>query len=336
MSLVIAENFKSILLLRTPFIDVRSPNEFELGSIPGSVNLPLLTNDERHQIGITYKNNGQAAAIEVGHRLVSGPLKDERIATWRHEIESKPDSIIYCFRGGLRSQISQSWLKEAGCQVPIVEGGYKALRQFCLHTIESLSEKLNFQVVSGPTGSGKTDYLKQASGPTIDLEGLAQHRGSAFGAMTHRQPTQIDFENQLAVELMRAAQGAGPVLIEDESQQIGHRLIPAILFKKMQASPRLVLDIPIKVRVESILRDYVLNSTLGTAGDVSRFSSFRQSVKAISRKLGGARTLEILNDLDASQREFESAGTFDTNRVWIQKLLEWYYDPFYRFASERK
>lgn len=327
--------FESILLNRVPLIDVRAPNEFELGTLPGAVNIPLITNDERHQIGLTYKTKGQEAAIDLGHQLVSGTVKAERISAWRTHIEAFPDSIIYCFRGGLRSQIAQSWLETSGCSVPIIDGGYKALRRFCVETIDSLSAQLDFQVVSGPTGSGKTNYLKQASGPVVDLEAIAQHRGSAFGAMVAQQPTQIDFENQLAVELLKAAKCKGPVLIEDESQQIGHRLIPASLFKKMQASPKLVLDISIDVRVDAILRDYVLNSALGTAGDISKFSSFRQSVHAISRKLGGVRTQEILRDLDVSQKEFESTRTFESNRVWIQKLLEWYYDPFYNFALER-
>jgi tRNA 2-selenouridine synthase len=335
MNQLTSSEFESVLLRRTCFIDVRSPIEFDLGSIPGAVNLPLLTNDERHQIGVVYKTEGQAAAIALGHHLVSGLVKAERLEAWCEQIQTNPDSVVYCFRGGLRSQIVQSWLREAGYHVPIVEGGYKALRQFCLQTIDSLPGQLDFQVVSGPTGSGKTNYLNKASGASIDLEALAHHRGSAFGAMTTKQPTQIDFENQLAVELLKAAKQSAPVFIEDESQQIGHRLIPAALYRKMQASPKLILNVPIEVRVEAILNDYVVNSTLGTAGDIARFSSFKQSVRAISRKLGGSRTQEILIDLENSQKEFESTQTFETNRIWIRKLLEWYYDPFYNFASER-
>ncbi len=330
------DDFEDLFLLKMPLIDVRSPNEFSLGSIPGAINLPLLTDDERHQIGLKYKLQGQDAAVALGHELVSGSVKQARLEAWLRQLDPRPSSVIYCFRGGLRSQIVQAWLKESGREVAIVEGGYKALRQFLIQSTESLSRTLQFQVVSGPTGSGKTDYLAASGQPYIDLEALAVHRGSAFGAMPEQQPTQIDFENRLAVDLMRAARQSAPILIEDESQQVGHRLIPAVLFQKMQSSPKLVLDVPIEARVEAILRDYVLNSKLGIEGDLSRFTDFRNSVRAISRKLGGARTKEILADLDAAQNEFEAKKTFATNRIWIRKLLEWYYDPFYDFALNRQ
>ncbi len=336
MKLIEPTEFQTLLLKQTAFIDVRAPNEFDLGSIPGATNLPLLTNQERHQIGLVYKTKGQSAAIELGHQLVSGPVKAERLKSWLEFLDRHENASVFCFRGGLRSQTVQTWLSLEGREVAIISGGYKALRQFCLQSLDNLVSRLDFQVVSGPTGSGKTAYLKSTGGRSIDLEALAGHRGSAFGALSVRQPTQVDFENALALELLRLSQESGPILIEDESRQIGHRLVPAALFAKMQSSPKIILRVPIEVRVEGILNDYVLKSPLGISGDVAQFSNFKDSVQAISRKLGGARTQEILQDLETSQNEFVLSHTLDSNRVWIRKLLEWYYDPYYEFSFSRR
>jgi tRNA 2-selenouridine synthase len=327
--------FENILLGTTIWIDVRAPIEFEEGHIPGAINLPLLTDSERHEIGITYKNHGQAAAVELGHRLVSGEIQRARVAAWTEAVQKNSKTILYCFRGGLRSQITQTWLAEAGHELPIIEGGYKALRNFLISAIDRKSSELQFEVVSGPTGSGKTDYIKASGRSFIDLEALAGHRGSAFGAMEKRQPNQADFENALAVELLKFSAETGVLLIEDESKQIGHRLIPAVLFNKMQSSPKITLDLPVEDRVENIFKDYILNSPLGLSRDTSQFSLFRNSVRAISRKLGGTRTQEILNDLDNAELDFKTTGGLKLNKIWIRKLLDWYYDPFYQFALER-
>ena len=336
MKRVTHPEFENLFQASASFIDVRSPCEFALGSIPGATNLPLLTDDERHQVGLAYKQQGQEAAIQLGHRLVCGGVKQARVDAWLSHLELDPTAFIYCFRGGLRSQITQAWLKERDRESVIVEGGYKALRNSLLRTIETLSPKLNFEVVSGLTGSGKTEYLKTCGRPYIDLEALAVHRGSAFGAMSERQPTQIDFENRLAIELLKCSREPGPILIEDESQRLGDRLVPAVLFAQMTASPRLTLEVPIETRVETILRDYVFDSKLSRAGDVSRFDDFRRSVRAISRKLGGLRATEILSDIDASEAEFKTSQTFESNRIWIRKLLDWYYDPLYNSSAPRR
>jgi tRNA 2-selenouridine synthase len=316
----------SLLLENPRWIDVRAPVEFGAGAVPGAVNLPLLTDEERHQIGIVYKQSGQAAAVELGHRLVGGVVKEARVQAW---LQAAP-AVIYCFRGGLRSQITQSWLLEQGVDLPIVAGGYKALRQCLMAALEDGARSLNFEVVCGPTGSGKTEYLRASGRPFVDLEELAAHRGSVFGAMDRPQPTQINFENALALELLRRLRdGNGPVLIENESRLVGRRVIPPMLFEKILSSPKFHLQVPLDTRVGNILRDYVLDSSLGRTGDLGKFSEFRRSVTAISRKLGGLRAKEILADLDRSEAEFIEGRGLDSNRVWIEKLLVWYYDPLY-------
>jgi tRNA 2-selenouridine synthase len=320
--------FKSLFVAGTRWIDVRAPVEFAAGAIPGAVNLPLLTDEERHEVGLAYKQQGQEAAISLGHKFVNGATKEARTQSWLRELEIHPQAVIYCFRGGLRSQTVQNWLSERGVDRPIVVGGYKALRRYLLESLDVSARELSFEVVSGPTGSGKTAYILASGRPYLDLEAIAAHRGSAFGARGP-QPNQIDFENHLALELLRLSKCDRPILIEDESRRIGQRAIPDRLFQKMQSSPKLRLQVPFDDRVENIFRDYILNSSLGEHSDIAKFDDFRRSVNAISRRLGGLRAQEILNDLHFSQCEFAAGRSLDSNRVWIGKLLRWYYDPLY-------
>src|SRR5262249_43518466 len=148
---------------------------------PSAINLPLLTDSERAAIGTHYKAHGQQAAIELGESLVSGDTRAARIDAWRTFVAAHPTAMLYCWRGGLRSQIAQDWLREAGVAVPRVAGGYKALRRTCMVAIDEFSASARLLVVGGRTGSGKTELLG-AFANSIDLERLANHRGSAFGA----------------------------------------------------------------------------------------------------------------------------------------------------------
>lgn len=329
MKIIEAKSFGEILVSGAHLIDVRAPVEFSDGAIPGAINLPLLNDDERHKVGICYKIQGQVAAIQLGNHLVTGASKDERLNGWKREILRFPDSAIYCFRGGLRSQTVQTWLSDSGVHAPLIAGGYKALRRFLMESLVACSSKLTFRVVTGLTGAGKTDFLKQSGQAFLDLEALACHRGSAFGAMERPQPNQVNFENALAIALLKLRSVDGEVLIEDESRMIGHCVIPEVLFERMRQSERLALNVDIEERVENIFRDYILNSNLGLRGDLAVFASFRSAVALISRKLGGQRAAEILADLEQSERLFPVEG-LDSNRIWIRKLLLWYYDPLYK------
>src|SRR5690606_38752546 len=146
-----------------------------------------------------YKQLGQDAAIELGHRLVSGETKARRVAAWAEFAQNNPSGYLYCFRGGLRSQISQQWLEElTGVRYPRVIGGYKAMRAFLLGALQSAITECRFVVLGGLTGTGKTDVLRQLDN-SIDLEAHAHHRGSSFGRHANAQPSQIDFENRLAI-----------------------------------------------------------------------------------------------------------------------------------------
>ncbi|WP_315982767.1 rhodanese-like domain-containing protein [Aliamphritea spongicola] len=137
-------NYRQLFLNDTPMIDLRAPVEFKQGAFPSAVSLPLMSNEEREKVGTCYKQQGQDAAIKLGHKLVSGEIKEQRMAAWKAFVEENPEGYLYCFRGGLRSRTTQQWLKEAGADYPLVTGGYKALRNFLLDEIEATCEELPF------------------------------------------------------------------------------------------------------------------------------------------------------------------------------------------------
>jgi tRNA 2-selenouridine synthase len=208
---------------------VRAPVEFAQGALPGAVNLPLMIDAERHQVGIAYKQRGQAAAIALGERLVSGEVKQARIAAWQAYLAERPDALIYCFRGGLRSQIAQQWLEDAGISRPRLEGGWKAMRQALCERIETAALQ-PILVVAGLTGCAKTTLINQLDNG-VDLEAFAHHKGSAFGRRPEEPATQINFEHALAKRLISLTER---LVIEDESRQIGSANIPLSFWRALQ------------------------------------------------------------------------------------------------------
>ncbi len=349
-NLIKLEQLPDLLLTNTPLIDVRAPVEFVKGSIPGSINLPILNDDERAQIGTMYKTEGQDAAVALGHRLVSGSNKQEKINHWIQFIKSNPNCVIYCFRGGMRSQITQQWLKELGYDRPIIHGGYKAVRNYLSTQTEDFAVKNNFLTLTGPTGSGKTNLLHEISNQfaMIDLENIAQHRGSAFGSTTKPQPSQIDFENKLSVNIMQLNSNKilnkKTVFIEDESALIGRCMVPKTLYDKYREAPVLWLDEPIENRVQNIFAEYILQTEIGSAvSDVNKtelaqnvFKKYYKAVNAISKKLGGLRSNEITQLIENSEKEFLETKNLTSNCLWIEKLLSYYYDPIYLDNLERR
>ncbi|WP_430233834.1 tRNA 2-selenouridine(34) synthase MnmH [Nitrosomonas communis] len=264
------DQLKELFITETPLIDVRAPVEFLQGSLPGSVNIPILNNEERRLVGTTYKNQGQEAAVRLGYQMILGPVKQSRLDQWLRFVRANPRTVLYCFRGGKRSQITQQWLKEAGVERPLIVGGYKIARQFLMDTIDQFSEDKKLLVITGPTGGGKTKLIHEVRNiyPALDLEAIARHRGSAFGELPISQPRQIDFENRLAVNLLKLEsrlQSNGPLVVEDESRHIGKVYLPTTFFMHMRSSEVIWLDEPFEVRVENIFEDYVLNTTIGHA-----------------------------------------------------------------------
>ncbi|MEX2130179.1 MAG: tRNA 2-selenouridine(34) synthase MnmH, partial [Pseudohongiellaceae bacterium] len=149
-------DFARLFLEDIPLLDVRAPVEFRHGAFPCATNIPLLEDDEREQVGKVYKQAGRDAALALGHRLVSGSTKDQRLANWSDFYHRHPNAALYCFRGGQRSKIAQQWLAEAGISIPRVAGGYKSMRRFLINSIAFPVANTPLLILGGKTGSGKT------------------------------------------------------------------------------------------------------------------------------------------------------------------------------------
>ncbi len=337
------DNFAELFLNDVPMMDARAPVEFAKGAFPGVVNLPLMNDLERQKVGTCYKQHGQEAAIELGHRLVSGQVKAERIQAWADFARNNPQGYIYCFRGGLRSQLVQQWLKtEAGIDYPRVTGGYKAMRHFLLETIERAAAHDNFVLVGGMTGTGKTEVLARLE-DGVDLEGIANHRGSSFGKRATPQPVQIDFENALAIRLLKMQKaGARQFVLEDEARLVGRCSIPLPLFQGMQRYPLVWLEDSLEGRVDRILKDYVIDlcaefiTEFGEEGFTAFAERLQQSLVNISKRLGGECYARLAAIMDQALAEQASTGSVDLHRGWIEALLRQYYDPMYTYQRESK
>jgi tRNA 2-selenouridine synthase len=244
-----------VLQQAIPLLDVRAPVEFERGALPDSSNLPILNDEERQSVGTTYKHSGKQAAQALGHKLVSGQIKAERVAGWRAFVRGHPNARVMCWRGGQRSQLAQQWLAAEGVEAERIPGGYKALRQTCMATLEQApAAGKDWWVVAGRTGVQKTVLINQLTN-SIDLERLAHHRGSAFGAHSQAQPCPASFENSLACAFLRHSHRM--LVLEDESRTIGRLALPANWHAQMQQAPLVLLEADVQQRVQHIAAEYV-------------------------------------------------------------------------------
>ena len=342
MRLPESDSYREIFLEDRPLLDVRAPIEYAAGAFPNAHNLPLLDDRERHLVGICHKEKGGVAAVELGLELVRGELRERRIQAWCSFVACHPNAVLYCFRGGQRSRISQRWLASAGVDILRVRGGYKALRRFLLRTIDELAPQLSLRVLSGRTGCGKTVVLQRLE-RRIDLEGLAHHRGSAFGGYLKRQPTQVDFENPLAIAMLRLHQACpDPIVVENESRNVGSRTLPATFFEAMLAAPLYVLETPFEERVTNIRREYV-EQELEVRGFATDPESAVLGVRAklerdlakISSRLGPQRTALVSDAMRVGWQTFAQDGDIRDHEAWIAILLRDYYDPMYDYQAER-
>jgi len=333
-----AEHFDGLLLGGAAFIDVRAEIEFAHGAIPGAVNLPILTTSEREQVGTCYKRQGQQAAVELGHRLVSGELRARRIAAWCAVLRQHPDAHVYCWRGGMRSRLAAQWIAAAGAPARVVAGGYKALRHHLLRELEAPEPCEPLYVIGGRTGSAKTALICELPGG-VDLEGLARHRGSSFGRRVAQPPVQIDFENALALALLhrrRSTPGAS-LFLEDESRQIGAVTLPLDLYRAMKSAPLVVVEVPRERRIERILDDYICADlqeyrTLDPDQGFAHFgAALHESLQRITRRLGLERYRVAERLLRAALQRHADSGDASGHRAWIELLLREYYDPMYEY-----
>lgn len=345
MELPQTDDYRSLLLNDTPLLDVRAPVEFNQGAFPLAENFPLINDDEREAIGIRYKEQGQDEAIKLGHELVQGALKNERISHWQNFFRQHPQAVLYCFRGGMRSKISQQWIYEqTGIVYPRVKGGYKAMRRFLIDELEASIQNINPIMLGGRTGIGKTLLLKKIQ-QQIDLEGIYHHRGSVFGKHVTPQPSQIDIENKLSIELMKLrSKNYSHIVFEDEGTNIGSRSIPDVLSSKMKQSPILLLEASIDERTRITFQEYITEALAEhqcyfndeAKGFNTWADQLQTAVNKIQRRLGGARHKELKKLLDDALQQQLASGNTEHHKQWIQVLLVDYYDPMYDFQISKK
>jgi tRNA 2-selenouridine synthase len=240
------------------FIDVRSPSEFREGNIPGSINLPIFSDEERAEVGTTYKVQGQDPAKWLGMQLVSPKIPKILEEIGSHAKTGKKP-IIYCWRGGMRSKAITTFAEMSGLEVKRLTGGFRSYRHW---VIENLNEKLlpdRFIVLHGMTGVGKTlvlDQLKENGFPTLDLEKCAGHRGSVFGGIGNQVHNQKTFESILLHQLKKI-QDLSYAFMEAESKRIGKSIQPDFLLKAKKRGVHIILETTHEIRVERIFDEYV-------------------------------------------------------------------------------
>jgi tRNA 2-selenouridine synthase len=331
-----SSDFRTIIHNKTPLMDVRAPIEFEKGAFNHSINYPLMNNDERATVGTCYKHHGQEAAITLGNSLVGGQNKASRLAQWQQFVQENPEGYLYCFRGGLRSQTVQRWLNESGVNYPLVTGGYKALRQFLLNELEQLALH-PLMILAGNTGSGKTPFLAHCAN-SLDLEGAAGHRGSSFGSFVTPQPSQINFENNLAEQYIKGDFTLDQTLVlEDEGRLIGSVHLPESLRHAMTLAPLVVIEESLEYRLEHIYQEYIIKMTTQyqTAyGDEKGFIAYseylEQGLFKVRKRLGTERYGQ-LKEIQSAALTKQKSGQLHHHLDWLKPLLSEYYDPMYQY-----
>ncbi len=299
------------------FIDMRSPSEFANGAIPGAVNLPLLDDAERGEVGTIYKMTGPDAAKQQGLALVSAKLP-ALVGSIRERFQSGRTVVVYCWRGGMRSKSVVGILDIMGIPAYQLSGGYKNYRRYVLDTLAAFDVKPPVYTLCGSTGVGKTTLLTllaERGAPVIDLEKLANHRGSVFGGVGLGSPaTAHNFDARLLQELARL-NDAPYILVECESKRIGSVYIPDALFAAMNNGPKILAYADVETRVTRLIEEYV---------DIynHRQDELRASILALRKRLGGARTQRLAAAFDAGEI-----------REVVRTLLIDYYDPLYGYET---
>lgn len=293
-------------------VDVRSEAEFEHAHIPGAINIPLLNNEQRKTVGTLYKQKGREAAVIAGYEF-AGPRFAELFQTFLQLSKQKP-VVFYCWRGGLRSQICQTILQWGGGYSGRINGGYKSYRKAVL---QGFSKPLNYIVLSGLTGTGKTEILEilsQKGEQIVDLEKLAHHKGSALGALgMPPQNSNEMFENTLFDELV-AMDASKPVFVENESRKIGSNVLPEIFWDSLSAATVIEIETDKPQRLKRIMHEYGHFNT-----DDLAFCT-----EKIKKRLGGLALKNALDALYAGNKE-----------EWALILMD-YYDRTYTHGREQR
>lgn len=296
-----------------PLLDVRTPAEYQHGHIPGAMNLPLFSDDERAEVGTIYKRVGPEEAFLRGLEF-AGPKMRQYVERAQRLVPDRTVAV-HCWRGGQRSG-SMAWLLErAGFEVAVIDGGYKAFRRF-MHT-QLGQGRQDLWILGGPTGSGKTKILWEIAALgeyVLDLEGMAHHKGSAFGALGEQpQPTVEQFENQLYAGY-RLIPDTARLWLENESRSIGRVYIPDPFWQRMSAAPLVQLEMPFEWRLDNLIEDYASYSKEALADSFVR----------ITKRLGGQHVQAALAALE--QQDFRTAASIALR----------YYDKAYQRSTEKR
>jgi tRNA 2-selenouridine synthase len=296
---------------RVPILDVRTPSEYSNGHIPGSVNLPLFSDEERAQVGTIYKKSGREEAIETGLELVGPKLK--KLASQGKNLAYRNNLKVYCWRGGMRSG-KISWLFElVGIKCYVLKGGIKAYRQQLLKDFTNIK---NLVILQGSTGTGKSEILRRMAGmgeQVLDLEMLANHRGSAFGEIGFGpQPTSQQFQNDLHFTLIHF-NPEKRIWVESESLTIGKVYLPETLWEKMNHSTLFELEIPREKRIQRLVNEY---------GKFSKEELVKATLK-IRKRFGGNNVKKVIDFLE------------EGNFVRAADILLMYYDQSYLFSQKK-
>ncbi|HEY8887876.1 MAG TPA: tRNA 2-selenouridine(34) synthase MnmH [Gallionella sp.] len=299
-------------------IDVRTPAEFAEDHIPGAINCPVLSDDERITVGTLYKQVSPFEARKVGAALIAKNIA-HHLQTRFHAHPKSWRPLVYCWRGGQRSGAMSIILAQVGWAAHKLEGGYKTYRRDVLDKLEALPQHFTFRVVCGPTGSGKSHLLNalaKSGHQVLDLEMLAQHRGSVLGRLPEQaQPSQKWFDSAL-LQTLQKLDPSRPVFVEAESSKIGLITLPPALIVAMHASACLLVETPLATRVAGLLEDY--------RHYIENPEIFIEHLKPLHR-FHGAKQLEHWSSLI-------HAGDFAT---MVGELLTLHYDPSYFRATTK-
>ena len=304
--------------LTSPIIDVRSPSEYSQGHWPGAINIPLFSDMERELIGKSYKKESRLKAIFNGLKITlpnTTKLLEIILQITKNKVKGDKSLRIYCWRGGMRSN-TFAWLSRTiGIKTYLLKGGYKSYRKWVLNQFEA---DLPIRLIGGKTGTRKTDllnYIKNANIHVIDLEGIANHRGSSFGSLgMNKQPSTQQFENIIAESLNEFNESdACEIWLEAESSNLGKCRIPNSLYRQMQKAPILEIIKTKDERVDNLVSVYSQNSQ----------KELKEAVERISKRLGPQRKKEALDAIN--KQEWEKA---------CKAMLD-YYDKCYEYELEK-
>jgi tRNA 2-selenouridine synthase len=299
------------------YIDMRSPNEFEQGHIPGAVNIPLFSNEERAEVGTIYKKVGNDEAKMKGLAIVSTKLPN-LVSQIRAMYKKGGTVVVYCWRGGMRSKSLVTILEIMGITAYQLLGGYKAYRRYVLDSLEKFILIPRIVVLCGSTGVGKTillNKLEKRGMPIIDLEALANHRGSVFGQIGLGKPaTAQNFDANLLKKL-QSLNSEPYIAVECESKRIGNIYLPDVLYNAMQKGTKILVKANIETRIQRLIAEY-------TGIYNENYEGIIASIKAISKRLGVKNAQKLIEDFSQGK----------INEV-VRTLLVEYYDPLYGYET---